>query len=760
MKKVYLNEKLLERGEERDYEIDYDFGRILFTNKNLINSGDNIFITFEYISNLEYRTDFIETEIKKKFFDSIELSSGFYRLNEKYSNIYFPFISSDDLQKMLEDSDEDELTLEGAILSDSLKGNYDRYYDAENDIYYFEYNSLQQGQYNAYFNYVGENKGSYISENNYYKYVGPSKGDFSIYHKIPLPQKRDNFSFDTKYVSPSKNIHISNQHSLSFYDKNNLNDKNNSLTGNANRLNALLKSEHQNFNIRWIYNREFESIQNFFSEAEIENYSILDEDILENLLDLRYQFDFKDNSISSDYYFIKMQQRKSEIANLTFSRKKRNYNLKSATKLKLYNGQKDYFSSRNEYNHFFRKINLTNNLDYIQKDILEDKKESLLLGNQITYFLDNFQVGLAFNGNFYKDNTRENKILLIKNTLDYYKKNLQYKQEYSLQKDYSQKQNYYNFSNTFRLLNLKNLNSFESYYNFSHVNTQQLFIEYVFVGEGNGDYSLDTFTNTYYPDEQGDYEKKEYYGGTNTFQYDLDYHTYLDLNLDESLNLYFRISNNFKHKNAGNFRDLFWNDDYYDFSWSINLKKYINENNSVETSYLERRYFIAEQGNQSENQKGSITYSYENKNRHDATYSYELRNYASGKFEINSFLLNNYFGNKRKLLLEYIDYQVQSTSTTDFYAKKYSWEIIEDIPYKILNFSLGLKHFYIDSDYFSSKLPYDISESASKDHTLNFSLKIRNRERKKFDFYGKLNYEINRYRKPYIYGNINMVMYF
>lgn len=76
--KVYLDGKLLTRGENHDYTIDYSLGEILFTPKNQIEFDSNIHVDYQY-SDFQYSRNLAGGEISQKIFSGSKLSLGWYR---------------------------------------------------------------------------------------------------------------------------------------------------------------------------------------------------------------------------------------------------------------------------------------------------------------------------------------------------------------------------------------------------------------------------------------------------------------------------------------------------------------------------------------------------------------------------------------------------------------------------------------------------------------------------------------------------------
>jgi len=175
--RVYLDGKLLVRGIDNDYTIDYSTGEVYFTNRHIITSRSRIEIDFQYNTEGFERNDYgIEGEYRIGAF-----VMGF----NSYSEIEDPLeMSSSDRDYLSRIGDDTaKAWVSGASYVGEGKGDYIK----EGDHFLFV--GEEKGDYRVRFSYMGEGKGEYIydNENSAYIWVGKNKGRYSplVYLKPP-----------------------------------------------------------------------------------------------------------------------------------------------------------------------------------------------------------------------------------------------------------------------------------------------------------------------------------------------------------------------------------------------------------------------------------------------------------------------------------------------------------------------------------------------------------------------------------------------
>ena len=113
--KVWLNGKLLKRGEDLDYIIDYSNGEVYFTSKNLIFFDSDIDIEYLY-RQTNFATGYIETGIEGSFLEKSDFQLKYIRENQDINS------SSLSQNQKKQFKDLNEITING-VYPDSL-GSY------------------------------------------------------------------------------------------------------------------------------------------------------------------------------------------------------------------------------------------------------------------------------------------------------------------------------------------------------------------------------------------------------------------------------------------------------------------------------------------------------------------------------------------------------------------------------------------------------------------------------------------------------------
>ncbi len=186
--KVYLNGKLLERGSENDYTIDYSRGVLNFSSTRLITADSRLKAEFEY-SDQNYEKSFYSTKGEINLFQgSLKLSGLFLdERDDKNSPLSTAFSSED--KDILKNSGEDKTKVfkDGAQYTGEGKGDYILLADSLGSPYY-QYAGKDSGDYLVSFSWVGSLQGSYSYKGaGVYSYVYPGKGDYLPIIYLPMP---------------------------------------------------------------------------------------------------------------------------------------------------------------------------------------------------------------------------------------------------------------------------------------------------------------------------------------------------------------------------------------------------------------------------------------------------------------------------------------------------------------------------------------------------------------------------------------------
>lgn len=281
--RIYIDGRLMTRGESYDYVIDYNTAELSFTAKNPITKDSRITAEFEYSDKnyarfLTYnKIDFNTTKsaFQLQFFDEFDAKNQ-------------------PLQQTLTDNEKKTLAQAG---NDEWKAvvpyvNYDSTLNS-NSIYYqlkdtivdnilydsiFVYTTDSSAHFRVGFTYVGKGNGNYIqtasnANGRVYKWVAPTNGT-----------KQGDFEPVRKLIAPIKKIVVAGSYSLKMSNKTNLNvefalsdyDKNlfSKLDDNHNQGLALKASMTQAFhksdnsNHRFYIRPYFQVITKYFQAPE------------------------------------------------------------------------------------------------------------------------------------------------------------------------------------------------------------------------------------------------------------------------------------------------------------------------------------------------------------------------------------------------------------------------------------------------------------------------------------------------------------
>ena len=227
--RIYIDGKLLMRGQEFDYTIDYNTSELIFTSRHLITKDIRIVAEFQY-SDQNYARSLLQSATR------LELKKG---------QIWFNAYSEQDaknqsLQQDLSSAQKYDLSLIGDDLSQAVVNSIDSIGYSENQLLYQLIDSLTYdsvlvfsvdpalAHYRASFQFVGQNKGDYVLDSynalgKVYKWVVPvsgiPQGDFSPNRSVITPKQKQMVSAGMQFqVSPT--MRIETESALTTNDQN------------------------------------------------------------------------------------------------------------------------------------------------------------------------------------------------------------------------------------------------------------------------------------------------------------------------------------------------------------------------------------------------------------------------------------------------------------------------------------------------------------------------------------------------------------
>ncbi|MCP4583997.1 MAG: hypothetical protein GY839_20490 [candidate division Zixibacteria bacterium] len=217
---VYLDGNKLKRGNENDYEIDYYERFIEFTPKNIISSKSRVTIKIQFAPE-GYRKSFYHGNT----FRDGGISVGIQYVGEKDDKSNprnFELGEPERLAIGNAGAFQDSSYSSGAKLVGAGNGDYILSSDTAG-VSFYEYIGLNQGDYQVVFSRVGQGRGDYeyIGEGRYL-YVGELEGVYLPIIYYPLPESRDHGSI---MINRSGDFYFDGELAVSRYDRNTLSGK-------------------------------------------------------------------------------------------------------------------------------------------------------------------------------------------------------------------------------------------------------------------------------------------------------------------------------------------------------------------------------------------------------------------------------------------------------------------------------------------------------------------------------------------------------
>ncbi|WP_226390548.1 hypothetical protein [Penaeicola halotolerans] len=207
--KVYLDGKLLQRGFNNDYVIDYNIGEITFTNNVLITEFSRLRVDFEYADQNYSRSIILANQRFTN--DKLEVSLDFYKEEDNRNRPLLQDLS--DADKILLSSIGDDLDQAIVPRVDSTEFSQDlilyRRLTDETGFVYYEYSTNpDSARYTLTFSEVGFGNGNYVRQNfqangTVYAYVAPINGQPQGTHepviRLTTPALRQMMTASIKY---------------------------------------------------------------------------------------------------------------------------------------------------------------------------------------------------------------------------------------------------------------------------------------------------------------------------------------------------------------------------------------------------------------------------------------------------------------------------------------------------------------------------------------------------------------------------------
>ena len=327
--RVYINGKLLKRGENNDYVIDYNAGEITFTPLFSISSEMRINIEYQY-SDRNY-SRFVTYAGTTHENEKWSFGSYLYSENDLKNQPLQQNLSSEQVQILANSGDNPALMVAPSAYVDSYSDNKVLYKKTViNSTSIFEYsNDSKDELFNVRFSYVGNNNGNYVLKNQatigrIYEFIAPInsvlQGNYDPIIPLIAPTKTQVATFFGKY-NPTEKTVVDFEIGISNTDKNlfsTIDDGNNQ--GVAGKINAKQRLFSKKWKVDAFVNYQF--IEKNFKSVERINSIEFDRDWNLGITAFRNQsflssgldFILDEKKESDSQSFIKYQFQKLDFA--------------------------------------------------------------------------------------------------------------------------------------------------------------------------------------------------------------------------------------------------------------------------------------------------------------------------------------------------------------------------------------------------------------------------------------------------------------
>ena len=207
--KVYINGIQIERGENKDYTIDYNIAEITFNTTYPITNDMRIAIEYQY-ANRNY-TRFLTYEEAVYKSEKLNISGYFYSETDAKNQPLQQNLTDLQKNKLAAAGNNKDLMIAESAFLDTFDENKVLYRKVMNGITeVFEYSQNPNDElYFVTFTNVGTQKGDYSLERgtaigNVYQYVGTNLGEYNPIIKLTPPSKQQTFVLKSEYAFSQK----------------------------------------------------------------------------------------------------------------------------------------------------------------------------------------------------------------------------------------------------------------------------------------------------------------------------------------------------------------------------------------------------------------------------------------------------------------------------------------------------------------------------------------------------------------------------
>ena len=221
---VYINGIKIEKGENKDFTIDYNLGEITFNTTFPITNDMRIWIEFQY-SDRNY-TRFVTYESATYKTEKLKISGFFYNENDAKNQPLQQALTDNQKEILANAGNNTALMFAESAFSDSFNENKILYKKVVNGaVENFEYATAPNDElFFVAFTNVGSYRGDYSIDRstaigNIYVYVGVNQGNYAPVIRLTPPTKSQIFVVESKY-DPNKKTKLSSEVAFSNNDAN------------------------------------------------------------------------------------------------------------------------------------------------------------------------------------------------------------------------------------------------------------------------------------------------------------------------------------------------------------------------------------------------------------------------------------------------------------------------------------------------------------------------------------------------------------
>lgn len=307
--KVFVNGQELNRGENKDYIIDYNLAEIRFNTTYPITNDMRIRVEFQY-SDRNY-TRFFTYEKASYKSDKFSVTGNFYSENDAKNQPIQQSLTDNQKQILANAGNDVSKMFALSAFKDEFSPNRIQYKkNTLNGVEIFEHSTNENDElYSVTFTNVGTNNGDYevdrtIATGTIYKYIGQNLGNYNPIVRLVAPTSLQIFDVHTSY-NPSEKTEIKAELALSNNDENlfsTINDDQNKKIATKISWEQVLLSKKWNLKSKLDYKfiqNDFRTVQRFQNVEFNRNWNLLNPTGNQNQIGAKFTLEKSKNNFIS-----------------------------------------------------------------------------------------------------------------------------------------------------------------------------------------------------------------------------------------------------------------------------------------------------------------------------------------------------------------------------------------------------------------------------------------------------------------------------